>query len=188
MTQFNKLTVGSILGESQYYEVEKIVGNQVQMACNGESVILSKEYVERFLQSADQFTTEEKVTGTDLINIILANPRTVMSVYFQKADQNKTKKDIKEETEQWAKDVQAAFLAKGASAIEEYAQKPVIDYIPGEMRKMKGYFLGEQDERGRLKFIDMEKDKKGNKNIPKVIDPRTTQYVIVNNIKYTLKK
>ena len=48
---------------------------------------------------------------------------------------------------------------------------------------MKGRHNGEMNNLGRIGFIDME-DTKG---FLKQVDPRTIEYVIVDDIKYTLK-
>lgn len=189
MTQFSKLQEGNILSETQYYTVEKIAGDKVQVANTaGTSIVLEKGYVESCIETADQYTKEEKISGTELINIVLANARVAMTIYFQKQDTKKKVKDFKAELTARAEQLKADFMDKGAVALEEALQNPVTKVIPGEMREMKGYFIGTQDERGRLQFMDMELDSRGQKNVPKGVDSRTIQYVIVNNVKYTLKK
>lgn len=185
MIDFNKLETGEVLSESQYYTVEKIADDKekVQLGTANGSIVVSREYADTYLNSANQHISEEKLNQTELINIVLSNPRIAMSIYFQKAGKKKTKKAINDELESRSAKLQADFMAKGAVALKEALQNPVTDFVPGEMRLIKGYFTGSQDERGRFNFVDMEDPKK----LTKGVDSRTIQYVIVNNIKYKLK-
>jgi hypothetical protein len=170
--------------ETQFYKEVKRAGNKVQLQNQkGENIVVDKEYLEA-INSHDRVKSEEKVSQTDLINLILSNPKTVMTVYFQKQDTPKTKKTIKEETTKWVEEAKSAFLSRGIVGLEEFATKPVKDYVEGEMRLMKGYHFGGVDERGRIQFKDMEEV---NLDIFKAVDPRTTVYVIVNNVKYIKK-
>ena len=55
---------------------------------------------------------------------------------------------------------------------------------------MKGRHYGNIDDLGRIHFIDMEVEKGDNPDYDgrsRQVDPRTIQYLIVNNVKYTLK-
>lgn len=186
MINYSNLKVGDILSETSYYVVKK-VGSACIIADNSigiKNIELSKTYVEQLLASANQIDKEEKLSQTEIISILMSNPRTACSVYFQKQDTPKTKKAIKEETAKWVEEAKAAFLSKGIIGLEEFATNPVKDYIPGEMRLIKGYHTGSQDERGRLQFVDMEDTKV---TVPKAVDTRTIEWVIVNNVKYIKK-
>ena len=48
---------------------------------------------------------------------------------------------------------------------------------------MKGVSLGTLNSLGRIEFMDME-DKL---SVPKQVDPRTIEYVILDKVKYELK-
>lgn len=184
MTKFNELVKGNILGESQYYTVEKKSGDRIQLKTDsGESIVVSKDYVESFLNSADQFSETEKVTKTQLADLFINNPRIVMTVTFLKANKTKTKKAYKEELMQRSEEIKNEFLSSGISAIEKALQNPVLDYIPGELRVMRGRHYGELDDLGRMHFTDMEATD-GRK---RQVDPRTIQNLVVNNKKYVLK-
>lgn len=185
MLDFNKLKVGEVLSESSYFTISNIQKDQIEVedSFGNKGLKISKQYVEAILSSAIQYTTEEKISQTEMINIVSANPRTAMTIYFRKADKVKTKKAFKADLELKAIEVQKDFLDRGKVALEEALVNPVLDYIPGEMREIKGYFIGTQDERGRFQFKDMEDSKK----LIKGVDSRTINYVIVNNIKYILK-
>lgn len=169
---------------TNYFTVKEVSGSNVVLTNqNGQDMRSNLNTVQNAMQSADEFKKEEKLNQTDLINIVLNNPRTAMSIYFQKQDSPKTKKIYDAEVQAQAEEIQKALLAKGMPGVMEILKNPVKDYIPGEMRLIKGYYVGSQDERGRFNFVDMEDPKK----LTKGVDPRTVNFVIVNNIKYSIK-
>lgn len=183
MIKFGELKKDNILGESQYYKVVKKSTNSVTLSIEGQEVEIGKEYIEKYLDSADQFNTTEKHTKTQLADLFVSNPRIVMTVAFIKQDKPKTKKAYKADLEVQAAKVKEEFLAKGVSAIEEALANPVLFYIPGELRIMRGRHYGELNDMGRINFVDMDVT---DSNIRQV-DPRTIQYLIINNTKYILK-
>lgn len=184
MAKFNQLKTGDILGESQYYVVEKIAGGKVQLKTPAGSVVVDKGYVEAYLNSADQFSKEEDMTKTALAELFIGNPRIVMTVAFFKQDKVKTIKAYKAEVQLQAEQVQKDFMAKGISAVIDALSNPVSKVIPGELRIMRGRHYGEVDDLGRIAFTDMEVTD----GTPlRAVDPRTIQYIIVNDIKYSLK-
>lgn len=170
--------------ETQFYKEVKRVGNRVQLVNQkGENIIVEKEYLDT-INSHDRVKTEEKLSQTEIVNIILANPKTVMSVYFQKQDTPKTK--VKYNSEKVAKieEIKEAKVSDIERLLSDLIDNPITTYIVGEMRLMKGYHFGNQDERGRIQFKDMEEK---NTEILKAVDPRTIEYAIVNNVKYIKK-
>lgn len=184
MTQFSELKEGSILGESQYYVVEKIVGERVQVKAGDGHVVLDKKYVETYLNSAEQFTKKEEITKTGLADLFINNPRIVMTVAFVKQDKPKTIKAYKAEIEEQAKKVQEDLLKRGIVAVTEALSNPISKVIPGELRIMRGRHYGEIDEFGRIQFTDMDITE----GTPiRAVDPRTIQYLIVNDTYYKLK-
>jgi hypothetical protein len=187
MTEFKKLKEGDILGEAQYYKVDKISGNKIQLTPDsGDPIVVTKEYVETFIQSGDQYVAEEKLTKTQLAELFIAKSRLPMTVAFLKANTNKTKKVYKAELATQAEKVRQNFMDNGISAIEEALASPVLDYIPGELRVMRGRHYGDIEEAtGRIQFTDMEVTTGHNQ---RQVDPRTIQHVIVDNVKYIIKK
>lgn len=185
MTEFKKLEVGNVLSETQYYTVEKIKGNNIQLGMDGgESIIVEKGYVEAFLSSANQFKSTEKKTKTELAELFINSPRIAMTVCFFKQDKPKTKKKYKEELAAQAEVVKNDFLNNGISAIETALANPIKDYTPGELRAMIGRHYGVVDDLGRVTFVDMEIKSGMN---TRQVDPRTIQYIIVDDVKYELK-
>ena len=189
MLKFNKLQIGEILSETSYYTVKKVnddisIGNvgAILLDGNNNEIEIGKDYLENIISSAEQFTSEEKVNQTELIKTILTNARIATSIYFKKQDKKKTKKAYLNEIEIQAEAVREDFLNSGMSAVIKALSDPISKVIPGEMRLIKGYHHGTQDERGRITFVDMEDD-----NMVKAVDPRTIEYAIINNVKYILK-
>ena len=94
MTDFKKLKVGSKLSETQYYKVEKVVGNQVQLRNDfDEPVVVDNNYVEKCLTSADQFEQERTMSRTDVANLFIASTNVALTVNYNKQVNEKDVKD-----------------------------------------------------------------------------------------------
>lgn len=145
---------------------------------SGVKFTAEKKYVEQTMDNSDTFKEEKKVTATEMQHIILNTPFTACSITFRKKDVAKKVKDIKAEKED--KKLKASRMTIDG-AIQFLIDNPVLDYIPGEIRVIKGYHKGTQDSTGRLEFYDME-----DKGLKKAVDLRTVTEVIVKNVKYTL--
>jgi hypothetical protein len=170
--------------ETQFYKEVKRAGNRVQLVNQkGENIIVEKEYLD-VINSHDRVKTEEKISQTDIFNIIMANPKTVMSVYYQTKDEKKLVRDLKAEKDAKIKEIQSAKVSDVEKLLSDLIDNPILTFTPGKMRLMKGYHFGHQDERGRIQFKDMEEV---NPELLKGVDPRTLEYAIVNNIKYVKK-
>lgn len=191
MTKFNKLNKGSILSESQYYTVEKIVGDKVQLINdNNENIVVDKDYVESCLISADQFEKEESKTMTELAELFINSPRIAMTVAFYKKDVEKTKKVYDAEKKAYSDKVANAKMSDIPGLVDNLIENPITKFIPGELRVMQGRHYGKIDELGRISFIDMEiKQVAGNHDIRlRNVDPRTITFLIIAGVRYSLKK
>ena len=180
MTKFDKLKVGSIISEIQYFKVEKIVGDKVQAApLNGKSVVLDKGYVESQVISADQFTTEKTINKTEAANLLLNNPNTAMEVSFNKQVKPA---DVK-------KDMKALYPNKGKIVAQKDFEKSVYTILKGALegtpRIMRGYHEGNLTELGRVNFIDMEVPK--GEHPMRQIDQRSINHIILKGTKYIVK-
>lgn len=183
--EVKKLNPGSILSESTYYIVKEVKGNDVICDINGQEVTLSKEYTEALLHSADQYSSEEQKTKTELAEIAIKSSRIAMTIAFYKQDKDKTKKAFMAEKAAKIAEIQNARVSEVESLLSNLIDNPILSYIPGELRIMKGVHYGDIDDLGRIQFSDMEIAQGHNM---RQVDPRTIEYIIVNNIKYTLKK
>jgi hypothetical protein len=184
---FSKLQPGDILSETSYYTVKNIYTDHVDVEVGGEVMELGNGYLEKLVKSANQYESEVKLSRTDVINILKANPRTACSIYYRKKDEEKGKRAYEAEKTAKIQEIQSATLANAAKLLEDLIDNPISKFTPGDMRLIKGYHENGMDTHGRLMFSDAEaKDKDGN-FIVKGVDTRTIEYIIVNRIKYTKK-
>lgn len=186
-----KLKKGSILSETSFFIVDEVVGNSVKVTDDfGNKVVITSQYVEDILNFADQSSKEEKLLITKLAELFINSPRIAMTVAFMKKDTPKTKTAIKEEKAKMVEKFQNAKVSEIATLVEEFTENPIKDIIPGELRVMKGRHCGNVDDLGRVAFVDMEQNKEVGKDYDsrlRQVDPRTIQYLIVGNTKYSLK-
>ena len=64
MTDFKKLKVGEVLSETQFYKVQKIAGDKVQLQNDfGEPIVVNKDYV-------DGLSRAQEVKRADLEDVI----------------------------------------------------------------------------------------------------------------------
>lgn len=60
------------------------------------------------------------------------------------------------------------------------------DLMKGERRELTGYMLGVEESTGRFKVIDLKAEGVG-KARERQVDPRTLEWVVLRNVKYTVK-
>lgn len=176
----SQLKKGSILSETQYYTVEKVVGEKVQLKTdNDELIVIDKNYLP-FLNSADQYIEMVKVSKTEATNIFLSNPNIAMEVNFNK--------QVKETDV--VKELMEAYEGSTIKSMEAAFKKTIKKALSGEERTIRGRHNGNQDEFGRVHFTDMEIEKNASSSYDvrhRLVDPRTLNYLIVNGIKYVVK-
>lgn len=180
--------MSQIYSETQFYVHQ---GGDIFLDDNGNKVKLSPKYVKTLLKSADGFTTEEKVTATRLAEIFRENPRSAMTVCFTTKAKNKTKKDYDAEVKDRTDAIVNAKLGDVEGLVLDLINNPVTREIPGKERVMKGRHHGSVDVNGRVSFVDMEKADDPAKDYDTrttLVDPRTIKYIIVDDVKYSLKK
>lgn len=182
------LKKGSILGETNFLVVKEVTKTDVIVIDDfGNEMTYGRPYVDSLCHSADIYTTEEKKTMTELAELFINTPRTAMTVCFITKDTPKTKKAYEAEKAAAIAKVQAASLANAATLLENLIDNPISKVIPGDERVMKGRHYGEPNELGRIRFIDMELPLTDPTQRQRWVDPRTIQYIIVNDVKYSLK-
>lgn len=178
-----KLKIGEVLSETQYYKVEKIEGSNVIANVDGEEVTLSKSYVQKYLNSAAQYSNEEKITRTELIEIFKAHPRIAMTVNF-----NKKVKDV-----DLKKQIHELYPNKGGKLMSHDDFKKAVNSaieFKGEERTMIGRHEGATNAGGHYHFIDMElvnDDSKEYDTRLRLVDVRTLNWLIVKGVKYQVK-
>jgi hypothetical protein len=188
-----KYVKGQILSEINYYKVDSLLpdGNVSLVTDNGDKVTISPDYLDNYTNSGDVFEVEEEKTMTELSEIVLANARLAMTVAFYKKDQEKGKKAFDAEKKAKIDEIQSASLKTAADLLNDLIENPITRTIKGELRVLKGRHNGHLDQLGRIHFIDMDISIDSSKDYDvrkREIDTRTIQSVIVNKVKYKLKK
>lgn len=181
MTTFKNLKPGTALSESQFYVVEKVSGDKVQLQTdNGGHVVVDKAYVEGYLFSADQYTETKTVSRSEAAAILLSNPSVVMTVNF-----NKQVKDA-----DVVKEIMSAYEDSTPKTMETAVKKAVKKALTGEERTMIGRHFGDLNDLGRINFIDMQVPKEAGKTYDtriRQVDPRSVNYLIVRGVRYNVK-
>jgi hypothetical protein len=180
MAKFNKLVKGEILSESQFYKVLDMKGSRVQLENDlGEKIVVDSDYVDKCLQSATQFSSEEKITRTQAAETFLQNSFQAITVCF-----NKKVKDSEVVTE-----LLETFENSTPKDLPKSVKASVKKALQGEERVMSGRHFGATDDFGRVYFIDMNEDK-GTGDYDgrqRLVDPRTINWFIVDGTKYVTK-
>lgn len=188
MTTFKNLTTKTKLSETQFYSVEQIKGDKVQLKNDyGELVVVDKPYVEKLLVASDQVNEIKQMSRTDVINLFLSSTNVICTVNFNK---KVDEKEVKKELIALYPNTGGKILSK--AEFEKAVNKSLKDALTGEERTMVGRHYGRTDEFGRIKFIDMEAaggydETKDTDSRQRVVDPRTINYLILRGVKYEVK-
>ena len=180
-TKFRDLKEGNVLSETQFYVVQKIVGEKVQLGTeSGSPIVVDKGYVESLLVSANQYTETQKITRTELAELLVSNPYVAMTVNFNKqvkeADVFKEILDVHKNT--------------APVKVEKEFKAAIKKALNGEQRTIVGRHNGHKDEFGRVQFIDMEIAKEASATYDKrqrLVDPRTINWLILRGVRYEAK-
>lgn len=133
----------------------------------------------------DKHSEEKEVTKTEMSNVFQSNARVIMTVNFNK--QVKEKEFVEKMVEFYPND---GGKSKSRKVFEGEIRSAVKDLLLGDERTMIGRHYGTTDDFGRIKFIDMEQEKdseRGYDTRNRLVDPRTINWMIVDNVKYVLK-
>jgi len=180
----NRLKKGDILSETQYYTVDRINGaNVILTTDNGSDITVGRGYADNHLKSADHYDSINKVSRTELVNIIMGNARKAMTIHYNK----KLKKE----------DMDARIInlypnqgGKLVSKAQFQANVQALLDLKGEERIIRGRHYGSQDANGRLHFVDMDQKKDPNKDYDtrrRLVDPRTVNWAIIDLVRYEVK-
>ena len=186
MTTFSKITPKTKLSETQFYSIEKIVGDKLMVINeDNERIELPKRYVEKCLVTSDNVETTKTMSRTDLTNLFLSSSNVIMTVtYNKKVDEKEVEKAVA-----------SLYPNKGGKILSEAAFKKEVSALlktalEGEERTMVGRHYGNQDEFGRVRFIDMEQIKDPAKDYDtrqRLVDTRTISCLILRGVKYCVK-
>lgn len=198
---------GQIYSETSHYIVEGIRFNSIDCKHyeSGDNVTLSADYVNKFLNSADSYEKEVKVTkedkkdGTLGIRSIWENIHSgqVFTVCFKKQDKPKSKKKLQEEidtiVEQFSNSIDTVKNNKKGVAhaaknlITELVNNPVLPYEEGEERVLRGYKIQFESRDGRYNCVDMDIVKTDKESGVRPVNINSIKWLIYDNVKYVVE-
>lgn len=200
--------VGDVLSESSHYKVLADNGNlnfELKHLESGDIVYIGKEYIHNYLESADDFTNEVKVTredkkdGTPGIRTIFEGIKSseVFTVVFQKQDKAKTKKQYEAEREAQrqeavalidkAKKAKKSMAVAYKEALEHIQNNPIKDFIEGEDRVLRGYKMQFVSRDGKYKCMDMDVVRGPKETGERLVNINTIKQLIFNGVKYVVE-
>lgn len=162
-----KVKVGDVFSRHSFGTVIYKQGDRLGLRnSDGYEWTIDSNILEQEFSFAEQFDSEEQVSRTRIIELLTENPRTAMTVCFNKKPDPKAI---------------AKELSTGQGELSARAwNKKVSDLVAGEERVMVGHHFGVFDEHRRLHFTESTKG-------GRLVDPRTINWLIVCRVKYTVK-
>lgn len=194
--------VGDVLSESSHYTVvEKDKNNTFKLKHqeSGDTVFLTSNYINNYLESADEIINEEKVTredkkdGTPGIRSIFEGIHSsqVFTICFKKQDTAKTQKKLKLEIEDLINKFsnEIDVIQKNKKGVAEAAKRfaedliknPVLPYEEGEDRVLRGYKVQFTSRDGRYNCVDMDLEDDNN---VRPVNINTIKWLIIGGTKY----
>lgn len=174
---YSRLSYGRITGTSHHsVQITNESGNEWS---------ISNEIIEDEFYFHNQIETEVKITRTELAEIFINHPRMIMTANYHKQVKEK------ELNEEFFK----LYANKGGVIISEADYKKKVKELTkvalkGEERTIVGRHENGLDDFGRMHFTDVEANWDKSKDYDtrhRLVDPRTLNWVIVGNVKYSIK-
>lgn len=198
---------GQIYSETSHYIVEGIRFNSIDCKHyeSGDNVTLSADYVNKFLNSADSYEKEVKVTkedkkdGTLGIRSIWENIHSgqVFTVCFKKQDKLKSSKKFKEEVNEIVVKVceEIDKVKSSKKGVAEWAKNtiyslmlnPISKYEEGEERVLRGYKIQFESRDGRYNCVDMDIVKTDKESGIRPVNINSIKWLIYDNVKYVVE-
>ena len=202
-----EIRVGDVFSEESHYTVEKINADHIIFHhLEGDTdVTLSKSYVQKFLNTSDQYhetkevTREDKKDGTPGIRTIFESIKSseVFTVVFQKQGKPKTKKQFNEEREAQreaavamidkAKRQKKSMATAYKEALEFIQDNPIFDTVEGERRVLRGFKLQFVSRDGKYRCLDMDIERTSKETGERFVNINTISELVYNGIKYVVK-
>ena len=202
-----EIRVGDVFSEESHYTVEKINADHIIFRhLEGDTdVTLSKSYVQKLLNTSDQYhetkevTREDKKDGTPGIRTIFESIKSseVFTVVFQKQGKSKTKKQFNEEREAQreaavamidkAKRQKKSMATAYKEALEFIQDNPIFDTIEGERRVLRGFKLQFVSRDGKYRCLDMDIERTSKETGERFVNINTISELVYNGIKYVVK-
>lgn len=203
----SEIRVGDVFSEESHYTVKSIGKDSIVFIHleSGKEVKLSISYVQGLLNTSDQFhetkevTREDKKDGTPGIRTIFESIKSseVFTVVFKKQDKPKTKKQINEEREAQrekaielidkAKKQKKSMAVAYKTALEYIQDNPILDYVEGEERVLRGFKLQFVSRDGKYRCLDMDIERTSKETGERLVNINTIEQLIYNGVKYIVK-
>ena len=203
----SEIQVGDVFSEESHYTVKAIGKDSIVFIHleSGKEVKLSISYVQGLLNTSDQFhetkevTREDKKDGTPGIRTIFESIKSseVFTVVFKKQDKPKTKKQINEEREAQrekaielidkAKKQKKSMAVAYKTALEYIQDNPILDYVEGEERVLRGFKLQFVSRDGKYRCLDMDIERTSKETGERLVNINTIEQLIYNGVKYIVK-
>lgn len=203
----SEIQVGDVFSEESHYTVKSIGKDSIVFIHleSGKEVKLSTSYVQGLLNTSDQFhetkevTREDKKDGTPGIRTIFESIKSseVFTVVFKKQDKPKTKKQINEEREAQrekaielidkAKKQKKSMAVAYKTALEYIQDNPILDYVEGEERVLRGFKLQFVSRDGKYRCLDMDIERTSKETGERLVNINTIEQLIYNGVKYIVK-
>ena len=196
-----------MFSEESHYIVKAIHKDSIVFTHleSGKEVKLSTSYVQSLLNTSDQFhetkevTREDKKDGTPGIRTIFESIKSseVFTVVFKKQDKPKTKKQINEEREAQrekaielidkAKKQKKSMAVAYKTALEYIQDNPILDYVEGEKRVLRGFKLQFVSRDGKYRCLDMDIERTSKETGERLVNINTIEQLIYNGVQYIVK-
>ena len=176
---FSRHSHGMIVGRNQSNPNFFLVRNEDGFEWSVDSNILEKEFV-----IDGQYETTEKKSLTEIQELFKSSRGVAMTVNFNK--QVDPKHVVNEVVE--------LYPNNGGISSKESFKKDVTkilkEALKGSERTMRGLHFGSQKDDGRILFTDLEvkMNPENNDSGFRYVDPRTINWVIIENVMYKVKK
>ena len=133
----------------------------------------------------DNSATESTITATELASLFASNPHVICTVNYNKKV-NRT--DVKAKMNDLYANKNGIILSE--AQYQRKVSRALNGIVNGVERTMIGRHHGHVDEFGRVQFVDMQAERDETKAYDtrlRKVDPRTINWLIINNIKYKLR-
>lgn len=166
-----KYAVGDWFSRIEYARVMATTGTSFSIrAETGKEWSVGRDIVEAQAWSATQFTSEEKISCSEMGAVFASAGDAVFCVTY-------TKKIVVADIVTELETADVSTLAK--------RRKLAKAFTVGEERKLVGYLTSTKHEMGRYPVVDLEVPEGAYNR--RLVDTRTLKSLILKNVRYTLK-
>lgn len=207
ITKDYQLKEGDVLSENSHYIIKKVLSDRVDVLHYESNTVttIGKEYLHNYADSADCFnnivevTKEDKKDGTPGIRSIFENIHTgqVFTVCFKKQDKPKSTRQYNEEVSNVitdfsnkidvVKNSKKGIADAAKQLVTELLNNPILPYIQGEDRVLRGYKIQSVSRDGRYDCVDMDIERTDKESGIRPVNINTLKWIILNGTKYVVK-